>query len=249
MNESEQTLESLVPTARLIAVGQLLAEVAHELNNSLQGVLGYSHLLISSPLAPDAQPRVRRIVEEAQRTTEILSRLLYFARPEVTEETLVDLNEVLTRVVQLKAYRLRTTDIRVEMDLSPFLLRTQGHAGRLESVFLNLVNNAQQAIGEAGGSGRLKIKSKWTGDGALVSIADDGPGMTRERLSRIFEPWFTTKETRGGTGLGLSISRDIIREHDGRIWAESEYGEGATFYVQLPSATPPTTPQAQVEPS
>ena len=227
--------ERMVKAANFIVLGKIVAEVAHELNNSLTGVLGFSQLIANARLTPEVQLNVSRLCREAYRTAEIVNNVLSLARPSKAKLVPVDLNEILERTVRSKAYHLRVKNIQVETRLAPTLPKVLGNATQMESVFLNIINNAQEAMIEAHRPGRLRITTSQDHDKVVVAIADDGPGIRPERLQHLFEPFFTTREA--GTGLGLSICRDIITQHGGRIWLESDYGHGATSFMELPCAS------------
>jgi signal transduction histidine kinase len=225
----------MVQAANFIVLGKIVAEVAHELNNSLTGVLGFSQLIARARLAPEVQLNVSRLCHEANRTADIVNNVLSLARAANAELVPVDLNEILERTIRSKSYHLRVKNIEVETLLASTLPKVLGNATQVESVFLNIINNAQEAMIEARRPGKLQITTSLDHEGQVVAaIADDGPGIRPERLQHLFEPFFTTREV--GTGLGLSICREIITQHGGRIWLESDYGHGATSFIELPSA-------------
>ena len=230
--------ERLVEYSRLSILGGLVAEVAHELNNAVTGVLGYSEL-VQSWLPSEQQRKLEPLAREARRTADIVRRLLAVAGREQMNPVPLDLNYLLTQTVELKSYALRVNNIRVDMQLATDLPRVVGISSQLQSVFLNLVNNAHQAMYEASQGGLLRITTIRTCDSVLVAIADDGPGVNPCDLDRVFEPFFTTKAPGSGAGLGLSISRDTISRLGGRIWVSSESGQGAAFYMELPGLKPP----------
>ena len=227
--------ERMVQAANFIVLGKIVAEVAHELNNSLTGVLGFSQLIANARLAPEVQLNVSLLCREANRTADIVNNVLSLARAAEAEFVPVDLNEILARTIRSKTYHLRVENIQVDTRLHPTLPKVLGNATQMQSVFLNIINNAQEAMIEARRPGRLRITTSPEHDKVVVAIADDGPGIRPERLQQLFEPFFTTREA--GTGLGLSICRDIITQHGGRIWLESDYGHGATSFMELPCAT------------
>ena len=226
--DAESGDERMSRVAELATLGELVAGLAHELNNALIGVLLYSEMLASS------EPELEPLLRAAQRASGIVNNLLLSAPGQAMGLVPVDLNEVLTFTVQLKAYNLRISNIGVDMRLSSRLPKVRGDASQLQSLFLNLINNAQHAIYEGPGSGTVRITTARDNDNILATIADNGPGIRPEHLERIFDAFFTTKPLGSGTGLGLSLCRNIIAGHGGRIWAESELGRGATFYVELP---------------
>ena len=236
LEQLKLTQDSLVQAEKLTAVGQLVAGVAHELNNPLTGVIGFSELLLRADLAPDAKRSAEWISQEARRAAAIVQNLLSFARKREVESERLDLNGVLTATLGLKNYDLRASSIAVQVDLAPGLPAIMADVNQLQSVFLNLISNAQYSMTAAHDRGTLRVKTEQLDGVVRVTIADDGSGIETANLSKVFDPFFTTKPVGTGTGLGLSICHGIIAEHGGRIWVESEYEQGATFYVEFPAA-------------
>lgn len=225
----------LIQASKLAAIGRLTAGIAHELNNPLTAVLGYAQLLQAAELDERVKADLDKIVQGAERTAHIVRNLLTFARQQKPKRHLVNINDVLLSILDLQAYHLKVENIEVVKELARDLPPTVADPSQLSQVFLNLISNAQQAMVEAHGGGTLTVRSKLVNGGIIrVEIADDGPGIPLEILERIFDPFFTTKEVGQGTGLGLSICYGIVQEHGGHIWAESEPGQGATFFVELP---------------
>lgn len=239
VTELRTTQEQLVQSEKLSAIGQLIAGVAHELNNPLTAVMGYAQLVqMSEGLDERVVSDLGRIQAQAQRAAKIVQNLLTFARQHKVERQYVDVNEVLERTLELRGYHLRVENIVVDTQLEQRELGTLADPNQLQQVFLNLINNAQDAMIEAHHGGRLLVRSEQRGDRIVVSIADNGPGLPLEVQKHLFEPFFTTKEVGRGTGLGLSICYGIVSQHGGRIWADSVPGQGATFYVELVVASP-----------
>jgi PAS domain S-box-containing protein len=237
--EEKAVMEQQVQlSGRLAAVGQLAAGVAHELNNPLAAVQGFAQLL-SSRQALDESVRsdVETILREAQRASRITANLLSFARKHEPERESICLNHTVEQSVELHAYRMRVNNVEVSMDLAPDLPKTMGDFHQLQQVFVNIITNAEQAMTEAHGSGKLLIRTRRVGDAILIDFTDDGPGIPEENMKRIFDPFFTTKEVGKGTGLGLSICYGVVEKHDGRMYATSEVGKGTTFSVELPITT------------
>jgi len=220
--------------SRLAAVGEMASGIAHEINNPLTAVIGFAELLMRKNLPQDVMKELKIISDSAQRVGDIMRRLLTFARQYRPERSLVDINEIIKTTLELRAYELDTDNIRVTTELDPGLPQTVADGGQLQQVFLNLIINAEHEMASAHGRGNLLIKTESLGDAIRISFKDDGPGIPKENLERIFEPFFTTKKAGQGTGLGLSICQGIISDHNGKIYAESEPGEGATFIVELP---------------
>ena len=173
-------------------------------------------------------------IREAKRTANVVKGLLTFARKQGTEKALVDINSIIQGVLQLRSYEQRVSNIEVNARFAPDLPQVMGNGAQLQQVFINIIVNAEQAMLEAHGRGKLTITTERVGDIVRASITDDGPGISPENMRKLFTPFFTTKEVGKGTGLGLSICHGIVTEHGGKIYAESELGKGATFIVELP---------------
>jgi signal transduction histidine kinase len=235
MDELQRTQAQLLQAEKLSAIGQLVAGVAHELNNPLTAIVGYSQLLIEMCHDPEIVEDLKRIDNEAQRSARIVQNLLAFARQQKLEKRPLNLGEVLNKTLDLLAYQLQVDNIRLERELPPEPLTVLGDTYQLQQVFLNLITNAHQAMRKTHGSGTLTVRIQpGEKDTVQILFIDDGPGIQPEIISRIFDPFFTTKDVGEGTGLGLSICLGIVQEHQGRIWAESEPEQGATFVVELP---------------
>jgi len=236
--ERERLRERLAQSEKLASIGQLVAGVAHELNNPLTVVTGYAELAVRRTQDEALRSQLRQILESAQRAASIVQNLLSFARKRPLEKRVLNLRELLEKVIKLRAYELRTSNIEVVRRYYKKPIFVSGDPIQLQQVFINLIANAEQAMYSAHGGGRLTLRTEVKDDQALVHVQDDGPGMPKEVQRRIFEPFFTTKGVGEGTGLGLSVAYGIVREHGGDIWVESEPGKGATFTVSLPLAGP-----------
>ena len=234
ITERKKMQEQLIISDRLASIGELVSGVAHELNNPMTGIIGFSDLLLAQDISDDIKQDLEIINKEAKRTAEIVKGLLTFARKQKTEKQPVNINEVIQAVLNLRAYEHKLNNIEVDTHFVPDLPEIIANSSQLQQVFLNLVVNAEQAMLEAHNKGILTITSEQVGDIVKVSFADDGPGITQENLGHLFDPFFTTKEKGKGTGLGLSISYGIITDHGGLINAENNDNGGATFAVQLP---------------
>jgi PAS domain S-box-containing protein len=234
--EERRQLEQKAQLAsRLASVGEMAAGIAHEINNPLTSVIGYSQLLSSREDIPeDVKMDLRAIDEGAQRVAGIIKRLLTFARQTKPERVLVNINDLITNTLDLRAYHLRTNNIKVTTKLATDLPLTTADPAQLQQVFLNIIVNAEAAMTQARGGGKLLINTEEVNGTIRISFKDNGSGIAKKNLERIFDPFFTTREVDQGTGLGLSICHGIIAEHRGRIWAESKLGRGATFIVELP---------------
>jgi len=237
--EERRQLEQKAQFAsRLASVGELASGVAHEINNPLTAVIGYAHLLLERKDVPeDIRRDVEVINEGAQRVAGIIKKLLVFARQTKPERTYVDINEIISTTLELRAYSLQSNNVKVVLQLDPDLPLTVADPGQLQQVFLNLIMNAETEVKLAHGGGRMAIKTEQINSTIRISFKDNGLGIARENLERIFNPFFTTRRVGQGTGLGLSVCHGIVTEHKGRIWAESQLGKGATFIVELPIAT------------
>jgi PAS domain S-box-containing protein len=234
--EERRQLEQKAQFAsRLASVGELASGVAHEINNPLTAVIGYAHLLLERKDVPeDIRRDVEVINEGAQRVAGIIKKLLVFARQTKPERTYVDINEIINTTLELRAYSLQGNNVKVVLQFDPDLPLTVADPGQLQQVFLNLIINAETEVKLAHGGGKLAIKTEQIDDNIRVSFKDNGLGIAKENLERIFNPFFTTRRVGQGTGLGLSVCHGIVTEHKGRIWAESNLGKGATFILELP---------------
>ena len=247
VTEERLMQERLLQSEKMVSVGQLVSGVAHELNNPLTGIMGFSQLLLARDLDERTTSDVETILAEAERASKIVQNLLSFAGRKRAQKGLANINVLLERVLELRNYDLRIKNIDVELDLAPDLPETMVESDQIQQVFLNLIINAEQAMLAASDRGVLTVRSRHEGDLIRLGLSDDGPGMEQETLRRIFDPFFTTKETGEGTGLGLTISYGIIDEHGGRLWAESQPGRGTTFIIELPIVQGAERPAAMVE--
>jgi two-component system, NtrC family, sensor kinase len=211
----------------------LISGVAHELNNPLTAILGYSQLLISScQLPPQGIEYSDKLYKQAQRTHRIVQNLLSFARQHKPERIAVHLNQILQDTLALRDYDLRMCNIRVHLELSPDLPATAADPHQLQQVFLNLVNNAVDAVLESSNDGDLWVRTEVKDDRLFVEFTDNGPGV--KDASRVFDPFYTTKPVGKGTGLGLSICYGIVTEHGGTIRVRNVQPHGACFTIELP---------------
>jgi two-component system NtrC family sensor kinase len=225
--------------SHLASIGEMASGIAHEINNPLTAVIGYSQLLARHALPAEASEAVEQILQGATRVAGIVQRLLTFARQQKPTRGSVDLNEVIRSTLALRAYALKTANIRVATRLDPLLPATVADGQQLQQVILNLIMNAEVAMKTGRQEGELVLASAVQGDRILITVSDNGPGIPYEIQDRIFDPFFTTRDDGQGTGLGLSICHGIINEHNGRIWVNSEPGQGATFFVELPVVSEP----------
>ena len=236
--ERKRMQEQLMLTHRLASLGELVSGVAHELNNPLTSVIGFSQLLMEGEIADDIREDLSLVHSEAQRAAEIVKNLLTFARKRAPTKQLTRINNVIEDVLKLRAYWQRVNNIEVRRQFASDIPEIMVDFVQMQQVFLNIIINAEYFMIQAHNRGTLTITTKKVGDVIRISLADDGPGIAKENLTRIFDPFFTTKEVGVGTGLGLSICHGIVNAHGGRIYARSQVGEGATFVVELPINSP-----------
>ena len=228
------TQEQLLQSEKMSAVGQLIAGVAHELNNPLTAILGYAQLLESEGLAERAADFVSKLFKQAQRTHRVVQNLLSFARQRKPQKDQVDIRKVLEETLALRDYDLKVNDIEVERDIDPAIPAVTADPHQLEQVFLNIINNGVDAMLEAGRGGTLKVRVYAQDGNVVTEFQDSGPGI--KEPNRIFDPFYTTKSVGKGTGLGLSICYGIIKEHGGDISARNRTDGGAVIEVRLPAA-------------
>jgi len=239
--EREELRKRLGQTEKLAALGQFVAGIAHELNNPLQGVLGHLELLRTTGAFPKHLRReVWTIYREADRAAKIVRNLLVFAGSRRLARRSVSVNVVIQKVLSLRAPACRAQDIEVVRHYDDRLPRVQSDPLLLHQVFLNMVMNAEHAIAATGVPGRIEVRTSVasSGEGIVASVRDTGTGIPEETLSRIFEPFYTTKDVGKGTGLGLAIAYGIVQDHGGQIVAANHPEGGAVFTVELPAAPP-----------
>jgi len=227
----------LAHAEKMATIGRLVSGVAHEVNNPLAAILGFTDLLLENPEMPAAaREDLQIILQETQRTKEIVQDLLSFARQRPTQKEPVNVNAVLRQTIKLRSYDFSSHGVEVSEDFEANLSPTLGDAQQLQQVFLNILNNAYDAIQESGNHGRIRIRTLRAEDDIEVAFMDNGTGVVDPE--RIFDPFFTTKQAGKGTGLGLSICYGIVRAHGGEILCWNNEGEsGSTFVVRLPAAT------------
>ncbi len=244
LEKSEQSIENLqrlqtqlVQTEKLVSLGQLAAGAAHEINNPLQAILGYSDLLADDvSLTEKTRGTAAKIRDQARRTKTLVGNLLSFARQVPAERTLLDINTVVTNAVQLRALDLRSSKTKIELQLESVLPAVRGDGNQLMQVFFNIINNAVDAM-ESGSGGVLTIKTVRDRGSVVILFSDTGPGIKEPH--RVFDPFYTTKPVGKGTGLGLSICFGIIQEHAGKILCYNSQQGGAVFRIELAAVLAP----------
>ncbi len=229
----KQLQQELNVAGRLASIGEMASGIAHEINNPLTSIIGFAQLLMSRDIPDDAREDLKVIDSEAQRVAEVVAGLLAFAHQRKPGREHVDINELILEVLKLRSYEMQVNNIQAVTQLTPDLPKTMADGNQFQQVFINIILNAEQAMIKAYG-GKLSIKTEKVKDSIRASFTDDGPGISKENLDKVFNPFFTTREVGQGTGLGLSICHGIVTQHNGRIYADSKLGKGATFVVELP---------------
>jgi two-component system NtrC family sensor kinase len=226
----------LAHSEKMATIGRLVSGVAHEVNNPLAAILGFTDLLLENPRVPDdAREDLQIILRETQRTKDIVQDLLSFARQRPVQRELVHVNAVLRQTIKLRSYDFASHGVEVKEEFDEKLAPALGDSQQLQQVFLNILNNAYDAVQDAGQRGQIIIRTRQRGESIEVAVTDNGTGITDPQ--RIFDPFYTTKQAGKGTGLGLSICYGIVRAHSGEIlcWDNGDR-PGSTFVVRIPTA-------------
>jgi two-component system NtrC family sensor kinase len=234
ITEQKRQNERLMMTDRLASIGELASGAAHELNNPLTSVIGFSQLLMEREVPDDIREDLKLINSEAQRAADVTKNLLTFARKHAPVKQLSQINNILEDVLRLRAYEHKINNIAVVKQLDPNLPEMMTDYFQMQQVFMNIIINAEYFMTAAHKKGTLSVTTKKQNGTVRISIADDGPDIPPQNLKRIFDPFFTTKEIGKGTGLGLSICHGIVTEHGWQIYDRSQPGKGATIHVELP---------------
>lgn len=239
-----RTQEQLLQSEKMVAVGQLISGVAHELNNPLTAILGYSQLLKSEEhVTSRGADYLEKLYKQAQRTHHIVQNLLSFARQHKPERAAVQLNQILEDTLILREYDMKLRNIQIHREFDPEFPWTGGDFNQLQQVFLNILNNAVDAIQEKDGKGEIWIRTAVAENQLCVEFTDNGPGV--QNPHRVFDPFYTTKAVGKGTGLGLSICYGIVKEHGGEIRIRNSPPRGATFSILLPIVAISAAPRAE----
>ena len=237
----------LAHAEKMATIGRLVSGVAHEVNNPLAAILGFTDLLLENPeVPPSAREDLEIILHETQRTKEIVQDLLSFARQKPAQREAIQLNTILRQTIKLRSYDFASHGVEVSEEFDENLENAMGDAQQLQQVFLNILNNAYDAIQESGNRGKIRIRTRRAVDCIEVAFIDNGTGVSDP--DRIFDPFFTTKQAGKGTGLGLSICYGIVRAHGGEILCWNNEGEsGSTFVVRLPISSESALAAAAIE--
>jgi len=233
ITEQRRAQTQLHQAEKLAAMGQLVSGVAHEINNPAAIISGFAQTLLLDQLTPEQRETMQMMYDEATRIGRITSNLLAFARAGSKERTLVDLNDIVRRTYALRSYHLTTLNITVNLELDDDDPKLWANGSEMQQMLLNLLINAEQALTGITTRRAITIRSATIDDRIRLQVADTGPGVPAEIHEKIFDPFFTTKPEGAGTGLGLSICYGIVQDHSGRIWLDSQPGEGAVFTVEL----------------
>jgi PAS domain S-box-containing protein len=245
VTELKRLEEQLIQAEKLAAMGQMLAGVAHELNNPLTAILGVTELLREKETFEESSKRQLDLTHrQARRAARIVQNLLEFSRPASPQKKPLDVNGLIERTLQLHEHSLRRNSVEIDFHPQPDLPGIIGDPNQLIQIFLNLITNAEQAIREIRDKGRIQIRLARNGSRLCITVQDDGVGIRPDAMPRIFDPFYTTKRPGGGTGLGLSICMSIVREHGGSIEAESLPAGGSAFTVYLPVALEQPSPDS-----
>jgi len=235
MTERRRMQEQLIQTEKLSSLGEIISGVAHELNNPLTSIIGLSELILMEPgLNSEVKEELGEIRNEARRTSRIVQNFLTFSRKYHPEKTVCRINKIIESILEIRTYEIMVSHIKISKNLDPKLPLTMADPNQLRQVFLNIINNAIQALQAAQKNRILTISTKARENKIEISFGNTGPLIPRDILAKIFDPFFTTKEVGKGTGLGLSVSHGIITEHGGSICVQSKDGEGTQFIIEIP---------------
>ena len=225
----------LMQSEKFSAIGQLLAGVAHELNNPLTTIMGFSEILLLKKCSPDkTRNYLEKINESSLLCKNIVQKLLAFSRKDEAKQEYIQVNRVIESTLELKQHDFKVDGIQVVKRLADNMPNAMANFYELQQVFLNIINNAHQAMKMHAGTGTLTVKSVFDEKAIRINFLDTGPGIPEKNLQKIFEPLFTTKKKGEGTGLGLSICYEIIKEHKGNIFVANNQGKGACFAIEIP---------------
>ena len=234
VSQDRRLEEQLRNTEKMVALGELVAGVAHEINNPLTGISAFAQILMEEQLTDDQLESVTLIKQESDRAKGVINDLLLFARKSARESGPVDVNAVIAQTVRLRAYPLRNAKVTVQLDLDPSHPEVSGDGQKLQQVLLNIVSNAEHAMQDRS-ERTLALRTVREGDRVVITATDTGCGMSEETRRRMFEPFFSTKVSGVGTGLGMSVAFGIINAHGGTIVVDTEPDVGTTVRIELPA--------------
>jgi len=236
LEEIKSAQERLLQSEKLASLGQMVSSIAHEINNPLTPIMGYSQRLLAKPGLDDGEKKsLEIIIGSAQRVAKIIENLLSFARNYRPYRTYQDINALVGEALENRSQQLKLGNIEVITGYGEGIPRTMVDSDQVRQVFTNIILNAEQAMSSQGSGGRLRVATELkNGDLIKITFEDDGPGFGKDALAKIFDPFFTTKEPGKGTGLGLAVAYGIVKEHGGEIRAENREGNGALIIVELP---------------
>ena len=236
VTEQKKMTENLVVADRLISLGEMAAGLAHEINTPLNAVMGFSYLLQQNPtISAEIRQDVDSIYRESKRAADVITSFLAFSRGQSSEKKAEQMNSLVESVIKLRQSRMQKENIKVNLDLAEGLPSVYCDAAQIQQAVLNIILNAEYFMYQTHQQGNLIISTRLSGGNIRLSIADDGPGITPEKLDHVFDPFYTTKQSGEGTGLGLSICHSVVQRHGGNIYVESSPGKGAVFTLELPA--------------
>jgi PAS domain S-box-containing protein len=226
--------EELIQSKKLASIGELVSGVAHELNNPLTVIMGYSQLLIAEQSLQDRHRQMaQKVLDAAGRSKRIVENLLAFARKKKLQKQQVNINQVIENTLSLREHNFAVNNVAIKREYEQQLPLIYADGHQLQQVFLNLINNAFDSMSEANHGGNLEVRTSKTNGLIVIEVIDDGPGVPEAIQDKIFDPFFTTKEVGKGTGLGMSLSYGIVREHGGRIYLDRTFRPGAKFVIEF----------------
>jgi len=229
--------DQLVHSEKLSTVGKLVAGIAHEINNPLMGIMGFSQILMDSPgdkTLSEVKDKLGKIYNESLRTAKIVQNLLSFARSKRAEREYQNINDIIRKALELRAYSLSANNIEAVLDLDEGLPMTMLDVQQMQQIFINLISNAEDAIVSTKKEGRIEIATRVRKRRIEISVKDNGPGIPLDIINKAFDPFFTTKAAGKGAGLGLSMAHGIINEHGGGISLSAPSGGGTLVSIELP---------------